>query len=109
MTNPYRTHHCAELRADNVGETVKLSGWIHRKRDHGGLLFIDLRDTHGLTQCVIDTDHPQFKDVESWRVESVVTFEGLVIARSEETKNDKGGISLRFPTVKIIHGDKRTM
>ena len=89
MTNLYRTHHCAELTSSNVGESVKLSGWIHRKRDHGGLLFIDLRDTHGLTQCVIDTDHSQFKDVESWRVESVVTIAGKVIARSDETKNDK--------------------
>ena len=89
MTQIYRTHHCAQLRAENVGETVKLSGWIHRKRDHGGLLFIDLRDTNGLTQCVIDTDHPQFAEVESWRVESVITVEGKVIARSDETVNDK--------------------
>ncbi len=89
MTNLYRTHSCNDLNAKNVGETVKLSGWIHRKRDHGGLLFIDLRDTKGLTQCVIDTDHPQFKDVESWRVESVITVEGKVIARSPETVNSK--------------------
>lgn len=89
MTNQYRTHHCNQLRTENVGETVKLSGWIHRKRDHGGLLFIDLRDTTGLTQCVIDTDHAQFAEVESWRVESVITITGKVIARSDETKNDK--------------------
>jgi aspartyl-tRNA synthetase len=89
MTHTYRTHFCNELTAENVGETVKLSGWIHRKRDHGGLLFIDLRDTHGLTQCVIDTDHPQFAEVESWRVESVITIDGEVIARSPETVNDK--------------------
>lgn len=89
MTNLYRTHYCNALNAQNVGETVKLSGWIHRKRDHGGLLFIDLRDTKGLTQCVIDTDHPQFKDVEQWRVESVITVEGKVIARSPETVNAK--------------------
>jgi aspartyl-tRNA synthetase len=89
MTHQYRSHSCNDLRAEHVGENVRLSGWIHRKRDHGGLLFIDLRDTHGLTQCVIDTDHPQFKDVESWRVESVITIDGEVIARSDETKNDK--------------------
>jgi len=89
MTHEFRTHTCAQLRADNVGETVKLSGWIHRKRDHGGLLFVDLRDTHGLTQCVIDTDHAQFSEFDAWRVESVVTITGKVIARSDETKNDK--------------------
>lgn len=89
MIHAYRTHNCAALRAENVGETVRLSGWIHRKRDHGGLLFIDLRDTHGLTQCVIDTDHPQFKEVESWRVESVITIDGKIIARTPETVNDK--------------------
>ena len=89
MTHQYRSHHCAQLNKDNVGDTVRLSGWIHRKRDHGGLLFIDLRDTNGLTQCVIDTDHPQFKEVESWRVESVITVDGKVIARSDETVNSK--------------------
>jgi len=89
MLHQFRSHHCGALRKENVGETVRLSGWIHRKRDHGGLLFIDLRDTYGLTQCVIDTDHPQFKDVESWRVESVVTVDGKVIARPDETINDK--------------------
>ena len=56
----YRTHTCEALRAENVGEIVLLSGWVHRKRDHGGLLFIDLRDHYGLTQCVIDTDNPNF-------------------------------------------------
>jgi aspartyl-tRNA synthetase len=87
MTNPYRTHHSAQLTKDNVGDTITLSGWIHRKRDHGGLLFIDLRDTNGLTQCVIDTDHAQFAQVEQWRVESVITVTGKVIARSDETVN----------------------
>ena len=101
MTNIYRTHHCAELNADNVGETVKLSGWIHRKRDHGGLLFIDLRDTNGITQCVVDTDHPQFAEIEQWRAESVITVEGEVIARSPETVNDK------LPTGSIEVGIKR--
>lgn len=104
MTHQFRTHHCAALRKENVGETVRLSGWIHRKRDHGGLLFIDLRDTHGLTQCVIDTDHPQFKDVESWRVESVITVDGKVIARSDETVNEKlptGAIEVGIDTATL--------
>ena len=104
MTHQYRSHHCAQLRKENVGETVRLSGWIHRKRDHGGLLFIDLRDTHGLTQCVIDTDHAQFAEVERWRVESVVTIDGTVIARSDQTTNDKlptGAIEIGIQSVTL--------
>lgn len=102
--NPYRTHTCIDLTAGDVGTTVTLSGWIHRKRDHGGLLFIDLRDTFGLTQCVIDTDHPQFAEVESWRVESVITVEGEVIARSPDTVNDKlptGAIEVGIKTATL--------
>ena len=83
----YRTHNCAELRAANVGETVKLSGWVHRKRDHGNLLFIDLRDHHGLTQIVSDIADASFKGLEAVRVESVITVEGQVVARSRETVN----------------------
>lgn len=104
MTHQYRTHTCGQLNKDNVGDTVRLSGWIHRKRDHGGLLFIDLRDTHGLTQCVIDTDHPQFKEVEGWRVESVITVDGKVIARSAQTVNDKlptGAIEVGIESVTL--------
>jgi len=104
MTHQFRTHNCAQLRAENVGETVKLSGWIHRKRDHGGLLFVDLRDTHGLTQCVIDTDHAQFEEFDGWRVESVVTITGKVIARSDETTNDKlptGAIEVGIESVEL--------
>jgi len=104
MTHIYRTHTCNGLRADHVGQDVTLSGWIHRKRDHGGLLFIDLRDTHGLTQCVIDTDHAQFADIESWRVESVITVTGKVIARSAETTNDNlptGAIEIGIETATL--------
>ena len=83
----YRTHTCAELRASNVGETVRLSGWVHRKRDHGGVLFVDLRDHYGITQIVADTDSPAFQTLDRLRVESVVTVDGEVVARSPETVN----------------------
>ena len=65
----YRTHNCADLRASNVGETVRLSGWVHRKRDHGQLLFVDLRDHYGITQIVTDTGSPAFKTLDRVRVE----------------------------------------
>src|SRR3954462_777114 len=83
----YRTHNCAELRKANVGETVRLSGWVHRKRDHGHLLFVDLRDHYGITQIVTDTESPAFKTLDRIRVESVVTIDGEVVARSAETVN----------------------
>src|SRR3954471_24725804 len=83
----YRTHDCAELRAGNVGESVRLSGWVHRKRDHGGVLFIDLRDHHGITQVVADADSPALPVLESIRVESVVTIDGAVKARAAGTTN----------------------
>ena len=84
----YRTHTCEALRAENVGEIVLLSGWVHRKRDHGGLLFIDLRDHYGLTQCVIDTDNPNFNMAENLRAESVIRVKGKVVSRTAETTND---------------------
>src|SRR3982751_865614 len=83
----YRTHSCAELRHSNVGEIVRLSGWVHRKRDHGHLLFVDLRDHYGITQIVADTASPAFQTLDRLRVESVVTVEGEVVARSAETVN----------------------
>ncbi len=83
----YRTHTCAALTASNVGDTVRLSGWVHRKRDHGGVLFVDLRDHYGITQIVADSDSPALSTLESLRVESVVTIDGLVKARSEATVN----------------------
>ncbi|QQG35965.1 MAG: aspartate--tRNA ligase [Micavibrio aeruginosavorus] len=83
----YRTHKCAELRKDQAGQTVKLSGWIHRKRDHGGVLFIDLRDTTGITQCVVDQDSPLLTEIEKCRVESVITITGRVKTRQEGTVN----------------------
>ncbi|MCR9213509.1 MAG: aspartate--tRNA ligase [Proteobacteria bacterium] len=83
----YRTHTCGELRLSDVGETARLSGWVHRKRDHGNLLFVDLRDHYGITQCVIETDVTNFDVVESVRSESVLTITGKVVARSDETVN----------------------
>ena len=87
--HPYRTHNCGELRASNVGETVRLSGWVHRKRDHGGVLFIDLRDHHGLSQVVAAAGSPVLELLDSLRVESVVTITGEVIARGADAVNPK--------------------
>lgn len=85
--HPYRTHTCAEIRPEHAGETVRLSGWVHRKRDHGNLLFVDLRDHYGLTQTVIDSSSPLFTALEDVRPESVVTVTGRVVKRSEDTIN----------------------
>jgi aspartyl-tRNA synthetase len=85
----YRTHTCGELRLGDAGRTVRLSGWVHRKRDHGQLLFIDLRDHYGITQCVIDSSSPLFPEADSQRLESVVTVTGTVVKRSPETVNPK--------------------
>ena len=83
----YRTHNCAALRAEDVGQAVRLSGWVHRKRDHGGVLFVDLRDHYGLTQVVCDVDSPALPILEALRLESVVTIDGAVQARAEGTAN----------------------
>ena len=95
----YRTHTCGQLRSTDVGAQVRLSGWVHRKRDHGNLLFVDLRDHYGLTQCVLDTENPVFKTVEAFRPESVITITGKVVAREPSTVNAKlptGGIEVRI-------------
>src|ERR1700722_11111714 len=85
--HPYRTHTCGALRLSHKGETVRLSGWLHRKRDHGSLLFIDLRDNYGLTQCVIDRSSPLLTAIEHVKLESVVTVTGKVVQRPAETQN----------------------
>ena len=98
----YRTHNCSQLRKADVGETVRLSGWIHRTRDHGGVLFTDLRDHYGITQIVADTDSPIFATLERARVESVITVTGEVVARSAETVNSNlptGEIEIRAKDV----------
>ncbi len=85
----YRTHKCNELRKTHVGQTARLSGWIHRIRDHGGVLFIDLRDTYGLTQCVVEEGSALLAQASQWRNESVITITGAVKARTPETVNAK--------------------
>ncbi len=100
----FRTHTCGQLRLDHVGQKVKLSGWVHRKRDHGHLLFIDLRDTYGLTQCVIDTSSACFKVAEEVRNESVITVVGEVVKRAPETVNEKlptGSVELQVQEITI--------
>ena len=100
----YRTHFCAELRASHVGEQVRLSGWVHRKRDHGGLLFVDLRDHYGLTQIVLDIDSDAFKILDRVRAESVVTITGDVVARDAATINPNlptGEIEVRAREVAV--------
>ncbi|MEN9683909.1 MAG: aspartate--tRNA ligase [Pseudomonadota bacterium] len=83
----YRSHTCGALRASDVGQEIRLSGWVHRKRDHGGVLFVDLRDHYGMTQIVADSDSPALAVLEGLRVESVVTIDGVVKARGEGTVN----------------------
>ena len=100
----YRTHTCAELRLSDVGTMVRLSGWVHRKRDHGHLLFVDLRDHYGLTQIVTDTESPAFRALDRLRLESVVTVDGEVVARSPETVNPNlatGEIEVRAGKVTV--------
>ncbi len=85
--NKYRTHNCSELTINNSGENVVLSGWVNKKRDHGNLLFIDLRDNYGVTQCITEKDKPFFKDLEKMQLESVIKINGVVNKRSPETVN----------------------
>ena len=100
----YRTHNCAALRAANIGHTARLSGWVHAKRDHGGLLFIDLRDHYGLTQCVFPAGSAAFAAAEALRVESVITVTGEVVARAEGTTNARlptGDVELRVAAMAL--------
>jgi aspartyl-tRNA synthetase len=101
----YRSHTCGALRLSDAGANVRLSGWIHRKRDHGGLLFIDLRDHYGLTQLVLSPTTPGFDRVERLRAESVIRVDGDVVARSAETKNPglpTGEVEIRVKAVEIL-------
>ena len=100
----YRTHTCGALREAHVGQTVRLSGWVHRKRDHGNLLFVDLRDDYGLTQCVVDVADAAFAAVDGLSPESVVTLTGTLVARSADTVNPElatGAVELRIAEVAV--------
>jgi aspartyl-tRNA synthetase len=100
----YRTHTCGQLRIEDAGITARLSGWVHRKRDHGNLLFVDLRDHYGLTQCVIDVSSPVFQTLEKARPESVITVTGKVVKRSADTVNSKlatGEIEVQVAEIEI--------
>ena len=104
--NKYRSHNCNELRKKDVGNNVLLSGWINKKRDHGNLLFIDLRDNYGITQCIVDKDNLSFNELEKTQLETVIKINGKVINRSDETINKdietgeiEVAIVLAIPTV----------
>ena len=86
--NKFRTHKCDELRKEKVGEEVTLSGWINKKRDHGNLLFIDLRDNYGITQCIIDKENSNFKMLEKIQLETVIKIDGKVVERSKDSINN---------------------
>jgi aspartyl-tRNA synthetase len=101
----YRTHTCGELRLADAGITARLAGWVHRKRDHGQLLFIDLRDHYGVTQCVIDVSSPLFAAVDALRLESVVSFTGRIAARTADTVNPSlatGEVELVIAAIEVL-------
>ena len=103
--HPYRTHNCGALRKADVGKRARISGWAHRVRDHGGLLFIDLRDHYGVTQCVVEPDAPAFKAVSEARSEWVLTLTGPVVARTADTVNKDlptGEVEIRIEEVKVL-------
>ena len=105
----YRTHTCGELNISNKGQKVVLSGWINKKRDHGNLLFIDLRDNYGITQCVIDKEKKVFKNIEKQPLETVIKVSGEVIERGRETVNSNlltGGIEIAIQDFKVLGGTK---
>ncbi len=101
----YRSHHCGALRASDVGSEVRLSGWVHRKRDHGGLLFIDLRDHYGLTQILCEPEEAFFSEVEAVRAESCIRINGVVVARDDDAKNPNlatGEIEVRIKSFEVM-------
>ncbi len=107
--NKYRTHNCSELTEKEINQTVHLSGWLHRKRDHGNLLFIDLRDHYGMTQCVIENNNDFFPVLEKSRPESVLKVSGKVVKRSSESVNlelKTGKIEIAIETVEVLSNAK---
>ena len=105
--HPYRTHTCGELRPSHVGEIARISGWVHRKRDHGNLVFVDLRDHHGLTQCVIDAASPVFPQADTLRPETVITVKGEVVPRAPDAVNPRlatGAVELAVSELTVLSG-----
>ena len=103
--NKYRTHNCNELTKNNSGQKIALSGWINKKRDHGNLLFIDLRDNYGITQCIIDKSNENFKSLEKIQLESVIKINGMVVERSLETVNSElktGEIEVNINSFEVL-------
>ncbi len=103
--NKYRSHNCSEINENDEGKIVSLSGWLHRKRDHGNLLFIDLRDHYGLTQCVIENKNKYFPILEKIKPESVLNINGKVIKREKGTENlelSTGKIEVSIQSVKVL-------
>ena len=107
--NKYRSHNCSELREKDIGKNVKLSGWLHRKRDHGNLLFLDIRDHFGITQCVIENKDKNFKTLEKLKPESVILITGPVVKRTKDTENkdlDTGLIEIKIKDFEILSSAK---
>ena len=101
----FRTHNCSEINDRDIGKEVKLSGWVHRKRDHGNLLFLDIRDHFGITQCVIENKNKNFKVLEKLRPESVLSIAGKVVRRSKETENKElktGLIEIKIENIEVL-------
>ena len=103
--NKFRTHNCSELTEKDIGKNIRLSGWIHRKRDHGNLLFLDIRDHFGITQCVIENKDKNFKILEKLKPESVILVTGDVVKRSKDTENKElktGLIEVVIKNIEIL-------
>ena len=107
--NKYRSHNCSELSEKEIDKNVHISGWLHRKRDHGNLLFIDLRDHYGMTQCVIENKNKFFPILEKSKPETVLKISGKVVKRSTETENlelKTGKIEISIESVEILSAAK---
>ena len=107
--NKYRTHNCSELNEKDINKNVYLSGWLHRKRDHGNLLFIDLRDHYGITQCVVENNNKSFQILEKLKPESVIKISGKVVRRDSGTENldlKTGKIEVSIDSVEILSDAK---
>ena len=104
--NTFRTHNCGDLTVKDINTEVKISGWLNKKRDHGGLLFLDIRDFYGITQCVVDCEHENFKEIEGIKLESVVSVLGKVVERKEDTINKNistGQIEIKVNKIDILN------